>query len=150
MAKRKVTSRRSSSGRSAKSTRTGARSAPASPTTTRSSRGAPARATRKTAAPPNKRGNATRSAAQAKVAKRKTAARAAASQAVVPGPPAPKPSRLAAAVTLARGAAAGAVAAMSQRLPWATDENDPIVLLETDHRRFEDLLKRRRRPLSAE
>lgn len=40
-----------------------------------------------------------------------------------------------------RGAAAGAVAAVAQRLPWATDENDPVVLLETDHRRFEDLLK---------
>ena len=37
-----------------------------------------------------------------------------------------------------RGAAAGAVAAVAQRLPWATDENEPIVLLETDHRLFED------------
>ena len=26
-------------------------------------------------------------------------------------------------------------------LPWSTDENDPLALLETDHRRFEDLLK---------
>jgi iron-sulfur cluster repair protein YtfE (RIC family) len=26
-------------------------------------------------------------------------------------------------------------------LPWSGDENDPIALLESDHRRFEDLLK---------
>ena len=42
---------------------------------------------------------------------------------------------------MVRGAAAGAVAAVARRLPWARDENDPIVLLETDHRRFEELLK---------
>jgi hypothetical protein len=33
------------------------------------------------------------------------------------------------------------VVAVTRRLPWAKNENDPIVLLETDHRRFEDLLK---------
>ena len=43
---------------------------------------------------------------------------------------------------MVRGAAAGAVAAVARRLPWARDENDPIVLLETDHRRFEELLKK--------
>jgi hypothetical protein len=48
---------------------------------------------------------------------------------------------LAAAATLVRGAAAGAVAAIARRLPWAGDETDPIVLLESDHRRFETLLK---------
>ena len=26
-------------------------------------------------------------------------------------------------------------------MPWSGDENDPIALLESDHRRFEDLLK---------
>ena len=52
-----------------------------------------------------------------------------------------KPSGLGAAATLVRGAAAGVVAAVAERLPWAKDENDPIVLLEADHRRFEDLLK---------
>lgn len=31
--------------------------------------------------------------------------------------------------------------AVTQRIPWARDENDPIVLLETDHRRLEELLK---------
>jgi hemerythrin-like domain-containing protein len=53
----------------------------------------------------------------------------------------PKPSRLAAAVTLVRGAAKGAFAAIARQLPWSTAENDPVVLLETDHRRFEQLLK---------
>jgi hypothetical protein len=72
--------------------------------------------------------------------RRKTAARAAATRSRT-RKTTPKPSRLAAAATLARGAAAGAVAAIARRLPWSKQENDPIVLLETDHRRFEDLLK---------
>jgi hemerythrin-like domain-containing protein len=46
------------------------------------------------------------------------------------------------ATALVRGAAAGAVVAVRRRLPWAKDEDDAIVLLETDHRRFEDLLRR--------
>lgn len=53
----------------------------------------------------------------------------------------PKRSRLSTAATLARGTAAGAVAAIARRLPWASNETDPIVLLESDHRRFEQLLK---------
>ena len=72
--------------------------------------------------------------------KRKTAARAAATRSRARKPPA-SPSRLSSAATLVRGAAAGAAAAIARRLPWARDENDPIVLLETDHRRFEALLK---------
>jgi iron-sulfur cluster repair protein YtfE (RIC family) len=40
-----------------------------------------------------------------------------------------------------RGTAAGALVAVSKRLPWASEETDPIVLLETDHRRFEQLFK---------
>lgn len=72
-----------------------------------------------------------------KVAKRKTAARAAASR-KRRKKPAAKPSRLATAAALVRGAAV----AVAERWPWAKDENDPIVLLETDHRRFEELLKR--------
>lgn len=36
---------------------------------------------------------------------------------------------------------AGAVAAVTKRLPWSSDDQDAIALLETDHRRFEDLLK---------
>jgi hemerythrin-like domain-containing protein len=41
-----------------------------------------------------------------------------------------------------RGALAGAVAAVADRLPWTrSDRPDALALLETDHRRFEDLLK---------
>ena len=76
-----------------------------------------------------------------KAAKRKTGARAAASRKKTRKRPS-KPSRLASAATVVRGAAAGAVAAVARRLPWARDENDPIVLLEIDHRRFEELLKK--------
>jgi hypothetical protein len=52
-----------------------------------------------------------------------------------------RPSRVAAAIAVARGAASSAMVAVASKLPWAKDETDPIVLLETDHRRFEALLK---------
>jgi hemerythrin len=55
--------------------------------------------------------------------------------------PTPKVSRVAAATALLRGAAKGAAAAVARRLPWGASENDPIVLLEADHRRFEELLE---------
>ena len=51
-----------------------------------------------------------------------------------------KPSTLARVAAVARGRAAGAVAAVSRRLPGGSNR-DPIVLLETDHRRLEALLK---------
>jgi hypothetical protein len=78
-----------------------------------------------------------------KVARRKSAARAAASRAGAKRrrKPAAKPSRLSAAATLVRGAAAGAVEAIAERLPWTKGDNDPIALLESDHRRFEKLLE---------
>jgi hypothetical protein len=97
-------------------------------------------AARKRATAPKKSGSVKRAGAAREAAKRKRAARAAATRSRGTEP-APKPSRLAAAATLVRGAAAGAVVAIAKRLPRAKDENDPIVLLETDHRRFEDLLK---------
>jgi len=50
-------------------------------------------------------------------------------------------SRLAAAGSTVRGAVASAVQAVAGSFPWSADENDPIALLEADHRRFEDLLK---------
>ena len=74
-------------------------------------------------------------------AKKGTARKAAKKKAAKRRTPAAKPSRLSAAATLMRGAAAEAVEAIAERLPWAKDENDPIVLLEADHRRFEHLLK---------
>ena len=48
---------------------------------------------------------------------------------------------MATAAALLRGAAESAAAAVARRLPWAKDQNDPIVLLEADHRRFEKLLE---------
>ena len=75
---------------------------------------------------------------QPKAARRKVAARAAATRTRKPEEP---KSRLASAAAYARGAAATAVAAITDRLPWPTNENDPIALLKADHRRFEKLLE---------
>jgi hemerythrin superfamily protein len=78
-----------------------------------------------------------KTAKQPKAAKRKTAARAAATR--KRKAPLPK-SRLQTATSIARGAALTAVNAITSRMPWSKDENDPIALLEADHRRFEKLL----------
>ena len=53
-----------------------------------------------------------------------------------------EPSRLASATAAVKGAMAGAVAAVSRRMPGSRTDTDAITLLETDHRRLEDLLKR--------
>ena len=85
--------------------------------------------------------SAKRSAAKrrpTKAAKKKTAARAAASRSRTPERP---KSTFEKATSIARGAALTAVAAITNRLPWAKNENDPIALLEADHRRFEKLLE---------
>ena len=104
---------------------------------------------RKTA--PQRRTAATRAAARKGTARRKTAARAAASRSAVSRPktahsakgkPAPNPSKMTAAATAIRGALAGGLAAVTNRLPWTTGELDAIALLEKDHRRFEALLNR--------
>lgn len=42
--------------------------------------------------------------------------------------------------TAARGALAGAVSAVADRLPWGKGEPDALELLEREHRRFEELL----------
>lgn len=81
-----------------------------------------------------------RPAPKPKSARRKTAARAVASRTTRKERVA-KPSTLTAAATTVRGAVAGAVAAVAKRLPWASNNQDAIALLEADHRRFEDLLK---------
>jgi len=91
---------------------------------------------------PRKRTVVHRKASARKAPKRKAPARRTASRKTAKRrKTTPRPSRLSAAATLVRGAAAGAVAAIVRRLPWANDETDPIVLLESDHRRFEALLK---------
>ena len=76
--------------------------------------------------------------AKTKAAKTKVAARATASRKATPAKP---KTTLEKVGIIARGVAATAVAAVTKRLPWTNNENDPILLLETDHRRFEQLLK---------
>ena len=76
--------------------------------------------------------------AKTKAAKKKVAARSAASRKATPAKPR---STIASLGIIAKGMAATAVAAITKRISWAKDENDPINLLETDHRRFEQLLK---------
>jgi hemerythrin-like domain-containing protein len=56
-------------------------------------------------------------------------------------PPAAKPSTFAAIGTAVRGRVAGAVAAVKRRV-GASAATDAITLLESDHRRMEDLLAR--------
>ena len=75
---------------------------------------------------------------KSKAAKKKVAARSTASRKAVP---AKKQSTLTTAGNIARGVAAMAVATVARNLPWAKDQDDPIELLKTDHRRFEKLLK---------
>ena len=91
-------------------------------------------------ASPKKRAAAKRAATKTTTAKRKTAARAAASRSARMHPTA-EPSKLASAAAAVRGTVAGAVAAVADRLPWASGDLDAIAFLEKDHRRFEDLLK---------
>jgi hemerythrin-like domain-containing protein len=96
-------------------------------------------ARRRKKALPKKRTAAKRVATKT-TAKRKTAARAAASKAGRKHPTA-DPSKLASAAATVRGAVAGAVAAVANRVPWGSGDLDAIAYLEKDHRRFEDLLK---------
>ena len=116
--------------------------------------GAKKRSSRAAKKATGKAAGARKSGTQTKMAQRKNAVRAAASrstkktarkpaarkQAAKRFPKKPT-STLAAVATKVRGVVAGAVATAAGSLPWSTDENDPIVLLETDHRRFEDLLE---------
>ena len=132
MAKR--TSRKQTSTRSA-TTRGAARKRAATPKRVKRSAAAPSRtrtAARKTTAA---RGTKT------KTARRKNAARSAASRSTRVEPKPPEPSRLASAATAVRGAVGNVVAAVGRRLPGASADMDAITLLETDHRRLEDLLK---------
>jgi hemerythrin-like domain-containing protein len=92
------------------------------------------------------RSTASRGAATTSARKRKTAARAAAPRRKASArrvtKVAAKPSPLSSAATAVRGTVAGAIASVANRLPWASSDLDAIALLEKDHRRFEDLLKR--------
>jgi len=79
--------------------------------------------------------------ATTRTAKKKTAARAAATRKRRAKAAPPAPSRLASATTAVRGRVAGAIAAVTDKLPWGSDDPDAIQILEREHRRFEDLLK---------
>jgi hypothetical protein len=74
-----------------------------------------------------------------KGAVKKGAAKSAAKRAAKRG--SAQTGRLAPFTTAVRGAVAGAVAAVADKLPWTSGEVDAIELLETDHRRMEALLK---------
>jgi hypothetical protein len=74
-----------------------------------------------------------------KAAKKKVAARAKATRKATPAKT--KRTTIQKVGIIARGAALTAVEAIAKRMPWAKDENDPLRLLEADHRRFEQLLK---------
>ena len=85
-----------------------------------------------------------------KTARRKTSARAVTSRSTK-GPtgstkrPAGAAAQSSGVVVTVAQMVGGTVGRVVQRvagsLPWSADENDPLALLETDHRRFEDLLK---------
>jgi hemerythrin-like domain-containing protein len=102
------------------------------------------RTTARTASKTKSRKSATtgKTTATSKTARRKTAARAAASRPGVKKASAKKKGRLASAASAVRGVVAGAVQAVAGSFLWSADENDPIALLESDHRRFEDLMKK--------
>jgi hypothetical protein len=76
-----------------------------------------------------------------KTAIRKTAARAAATRKRRTRPSPPEPSTLQTAATAAKGLIAGAVTAVTSRLPGRRSQPDALQLLEQEHRRFEALLK---------
>jgi len=107
----------------------------------------PRKATAKTAV---KTATAKTARPRAKTASRKTAARAGSSRSTKVAAesttqPKRAPAKSGGVVGTVAQMVGGTVGRVVQRvagsLPWSTDENDPLALLETDHRRFEDLLK---------
>jgi hemerythrin-like domain-containing protein len=101
---------------------------------------------KKTAARKRPKKPAARPAARKKQAARKTPRKAGAAKArSTRRPPGKNQARKKAPKTRAtavRGAVAGAIAAVADRLPWTSDQPDAIQLLETDHRRMEELLRK--------
>ena len=84
------------------------------------------------------KGTAAKRTIARKAGRRKSAARAVASRDA--RSPKPKTSKLSEAAALVKGTAAAVVAAIADWLPSASAVDDPIALLESDHRRFEKLL----------
>ena len=124
----------------------------ASATPAKSAKRTPA-ARRRTATGPARKAGSTREAsrrtasrAKAKpvtrsIERKKNAARATALRQAAAAAPAASRSTLGSAATVIRGAVAGAMAAVTQKLPWTSDQLDALQMLEQDHRRFEDLLR---------
>ncbi len=77
-----------------------------------------------------------------RTAQRKTAARSAAVRRRRARKPPPKPSRLSTTATALRGAVAGAVASVASTAGARSGRLDAVEILEQEHRRFEELLKR--------
>lgn len=75
-------------------------------------------------------------------AKKKTAARATATRTRKARPTPPKPTLLQSTAAVLKGTVAGAVKTIGDKIPGTSGTPDAIALLEQDHRRFEDLLKR--------
>ena len=100
-------------------------------------RGSARKGARKAARKTARKGSATTT----RVARSKNAARAAASRSTRAETTPKEPTRLQSATTAVKGAVASAVAAVAKRMPGARADMDAITLLETDHRRFEELLK---------
>ena len=99
---------------------------------------------KKTAARKRPKRPAARPAAKKKQAARKARKAGPAKARPARRPPKKNPARKKAPKTRAtavRGAVAGAIAAVADRLPWTSDQPDAIQLLETDHRRMEELLR---------
>jgi len=112
----------------------------------------PRKATAKTAVKTAtaKRATAKTAPPRTKTASRKTAARVGSSSSTKVAAksttqPKRAPAKSGGVVGTVAQMVGGTVGRVVQRvagsLPWSTDENDPLALLETDHRRFEDLLK---------
>jgi hypothetical protein len=99
------------------------------------------RAARKATASSRKAASTRKRVPVKKTARRKMAARAAATRPARRKPASKPQSRLKTATTAVRGAVAGAVAAVAERMPWASGGDDALSFLEKDHRRFEQLLK---------
>lgn len=94
-------------------------------------------AAKKTAAKRSAKAAAKRPPVKTKAEKTKVAARAASTRKEVE----PKAtSKVASVAKVAAGVALLAMDAVVKRMPWAKDDNDPIALLQSDHRHFEKLL----------
>ena len=91
-----------------------------------------------------KKGGASRTSKRAAATKTKrttrTAARPVKRSSRRASPP-PRASRAAVAARAVQGAVAGAIAAITSKLPWTGAQPDALQMLEAEHRRLEDLLK---------